>query len=183
MLLNKLTQTLRNHVIGAGLLAVSLVLLVGLHTETAAAEKRDAGKQETADAKKQDNVKTFTLDGDRGGSFTFKNVTIKFPRGAISGTYQVRIEQPQHGRALWDLSIEPEIPFFNKPVKLSVDYSLFGGELDLSGKGDHFLLWYNEKEKVWVDLGAIDDKGGKRISVDIWHFSRYAVTDGTAGWD
>ena len=170
MLLNKLTQTLRGHVVRAGLLAVSLVLLVGLHTET-------------ADAGKRDNVKTFKLDGKPGGTFTFKNITLKFPPRAISGKYVVRIEQPEHGRALWDLSIEPEIPFFNKPVILSVDYSLFGDTLDLSGKGDHFLLWYNEKDKVWVDLGAIDDKGRKCIRVDIWHFSRYTVTDGTSGWD
>ena len=181
----KLSQILGSRILLAGLPAASLVLLIGLlgcgEEPGVFAEEDVAWSRvtEPAGAGGQPNrvtVKTFTLNGKKGGTFTFRKVTVKFPPKAVDGGYEVRIEQPDPQVAIWDLSIEPEFLPFNKPVKLSVDYSSF------STSETHSLLWFDEGTGVWVDLGGFDDRGKKTISVDLSHFSSYGCADGTSGW-
>ena len=50
--------------------------------------------------------KTFTLNGRRGGTFSFRKISVKFPPRAVNGRYEVRIEQSDPRVAIWDLNIE-----------------------------------------------------------------------------
>jgi hypothetical protein len=186
MLLNKLTEVLRSRVVRVGLPAAGLVLLTGLlgcgeepgvFAEEDVAWSRVAEPAATGGKLNRETYKTFTLIGRKGGTFSFRKLTVKFPPKAVDGRYEVRIKQADPQVAIWDLSIEPEWRPFNKPVRLSIDYSSF------STSETHSLLWFDEEAGVWVDLGGFDDHGNKTIWVDLSHFSRYGVADGTGGWD
>lgn len=119
---------------------------------------------------------TFALDGKKGGTVTFRHVSVTFPPKAVMGSYDVTISQPDPTVAIWDLAISPPTAF-KKDVTLTVDYAGFSsGEV-------HTLWWLDPDADVWVDLGGADNTASKSISVEIGHFSVYGVSDGTAGWE
>ncbi len=119
--------------------------------------------------------KTFTLIGKKGGTFSFRKISVRFPPKAVNGRYEVRITQPDPKVAIWDLHIESSIEF-SKPVTITIDYA------GMSDAESHVIVWYDEDTKVWVNLGGTDDKGNQNIKVDVGHFSRYGLCNGTSSW-
>lgn len=119
--------------------------------------------------------KTFTLNGRKGGSFSFRKISVKFPPRAVYGRYEIRIEQPDPRVAIWDLNIEPSSEF-SRPVTITIDYA------GLSDAESHMIVWFDEDTQTWVNLGGLEDKGNQNIKVSVGHFSRYGLCSGTSGW-
>ena len=119
--------------------------------------------------------KTFTLIGRKGGTFSFRKISVKFPPRAVNGHYEVRLEQPDPTVAIWDLNIEPHVDF-DRPVTITIDYA------GMSDSESHVIVWYDEDMQTWVNLGGFEDKGNQNIKVSVDHFSRYGLCNGTSGW-
>jgi len=120
----------------------------------------------------------FELDGKKGGTFVSGHATVKFPPQALdNGSYTLTIRQVNNEDAIWDLDLQPRVSSFNRSVTLKVDY------LGFSEAADHTILWLDEERGLWIDMGGKDFPSQGFCTIDLQHFSRYGVTDGTSGWD
>ena len=88
----------------------------------------------------------------------------------------VALAHPDPREAVWELHIEP-YSTFKKAVKLTVSYERFS-----NSEGPHFVIWWNEETGQWVNIGGEDNPTQKTVTVELQHFSKYGVVDGTSGW-
>lgn len=119
----------------------------------------------------------FDFDGKKGGTFTSGHATLVFPPQAVDGQFTLTIRQINNEDGVWEFDLQPRVARFNRAVTLEIDY------LGYSESGDHTILWLDELQGVWIDIGGKDFPNKGYCTIDLSHFSTYGVTDGTAGWE
>ena len=83
-----------------------------------------------------------------------------------------------------DVELGPDGSVFYKPVTLEIDYR--GTRFDPAHpdyRGPGRLLWWNPELRDWVLVPGTDDPKTCTYSARLEHFSRYAMGDGTSGWE
>ena len=74
---------------------------------------------------------------------------------------------------------------FGDPVTLVIDYSGTANDPEtpyFHGKSPT-IFWLDEEQGVWVPQAGWDNPPAKTYTVLLYHFSRYAMSDGTGGWE
>ena len=84
-----------------------------------------------------------------------------------------------------DVELGPDGSVFYKPVILEIDYRdtrFDPSHPDYRGPG--MLFWFNPEIQGWVPVsGTTDDPRTCTYTARLQHFSRYAMGDGTSGWE
>ena len=108
-----------------------------------------------------------------GGTLTLNRHTIVIPPGALERDTRISISEPMPGYVLGDFG--PDGIHFNKPVELSMTYQF----IDLGGIQEDCLTiyWFNPETGTWFDLLAHVDKETQTVTLEVDHYSRYALSD------
>ena len=128
-------------------------------------------------------IKTHVINGDTGTTVVQGRLTLTFPPGSVTGTQTLTITQPDDTVALWEFDITGSREF-PRALTAVIDYS------GTTASGIHTMVWLDESNLTWVDVGGVDNPDTKTFKVNLHHFSTYAmvgkdwmVKDGTAGWN
>ena len=109
--------------------------------------------------------------------------TLNFDQWSLSTNLTVTIKERDPG--IVDVDLGPEGSTFYDPVRLDIDYR--GTEFDRSLPGytgkQPKLFWFNASTRAWVLVPGEDDPEKSVYSVKLQHFSRYAMGEGTSGWE
>lgn len=84
-----------------------------------------------------------------------------------------------------DVVLGPDGARFADPVYFTIDYEKTANDPDepyWHGKPVE-LFWQNEEKGIWERVPGWDDPKEKTYTVLLFHFSRYAMHDGTGGWE
>ena len=111
-------------------------------------------------------------------------VTLHFYPGSLSKDTNVLVEGNPY---LYALRFSPDHTSFGTPVDLTLDYS--GTSLDPSSSAytgaRPAFYWLNESTGTWEELPGVDDRVHHKYTVQLAHFSEYALGEvdrGKAGW-
>ncbi len=107
-----------------------------------------------------------------GGTVTYDRYSVRIPALALSQDTYITVRDPGLGFVVCEL--EPHGIQFRIPVTLQMD--LRG--LNIQGRNDWTIYWYDESRDGWVDLHALFK--GDKLLVGLPHFSKYEA--GRAGW-
>jgi hypothetical protein len=115
------------------------------------------------------------IDGLLGGTVTNGRYSVEIPAGAIDGSGKVSLVMVDPNKMIVDLSITPlSLNSFSVPVTLVADTRGLALTEPLT------IYYYDPVQRKWIDLGATRDPNTGRLTVKLYHFSRYAT--GKAGW-
>jgi len=108
-----------------------------------------------------------------GGTLALNRYTIVIPPEALDCDTKISIAEPMRGYVLGNF--QPDGIHFNKPVELSMTYRF----LDLGGTAEDRLTiyWFNPETGTWFDLLARVDKETQTVTLEVDHYSRYALSD------
>jgi len=121
-----------------------------------------------------------TLVGAVGGTVQVGRFTLIVPPGAIQGTATITVQIPDPSVMRCDLSIAPASANGFKVPVLLVGNLLGAKDLDPLNVG---TLWYDPARGCWVSVpGALFDPSLSLLRTPLWHFSKYGIQDGKAGW-
>jgi len=84
-----------------------------------------------------------------------------------------------------DVELGPDGSQFYKPVTLTIDYSKTRYDQtqpNYAGRRPN-MFWFNPDTQAWVLVPGTDDPRQCLYTVNLQHFSRYAMGDGTSGWE
>jgi hypothetical protein len=124
---------------------------------------------------------TREINGLLGGLVRAGRFTVIVPPGAFSGFAAVTVSQPDLSTLVCDLSISPASKNgFLVPVLLLADCrGLLPGTL----LSTSFISWYDPANGTWTRVpGSTVNLLNLSVQAPLWHFSRYRVEDGKAGW-
>jgi hypothetical protein len=124
-----------------------------------------------------------------GGQVAGSHYTLDFPPNAIDSNLKVLVRISEYSPAVLDFELSPHGISFNVPVTLGVDYK--GTNADPSSP--HYdgsvpvFFWFNPDTGVWEEQPGVNDPESLQYTVELSHFSRYALAgrlpgDGTADW-
>ena len=120
---------------------------------------------------------SLNLDGPTGGTVTLGAFSVYFPPKAVKGPYTVTMTIPDPTLLACDLSIAPGAANkFGKPVTLTFNYVGTDATAPLTA------IWYNPSSGLWESIGGTDSPTTLTYSVQLSHFSQYALSGGRAGW-
>jgi hypothetical protein len=109
--------------------------------------------------------------------------TLTFQPLSLVTSLNVTIRERDAG--IVDVELGPDGSAFFKSVTLDIDYR--GTEFDRSLPGysgrEPKLFWFNPSTRNWVLVPGTDDPKQSVYSVKLQHFSRYAMGEGTSGWE
>lgn len=107
---------------------------------------------------------------DKGGRFAFHGHEMEIPPYALPTDKKMVITEIHQGNAQVDFGPSG---WFNKPVKITVCFK----ELDLAGidLNDLTITWYDPDTGEWIDVGGVVDVKGKKVYVEVWHFTQYSL--------
>ncbi len=122
---------------------------------------------------------TRTIQGIRGGVVQAGAFRVVFLPGAIRGSAEVTVSQPDLSRKEVDLEISPpSANAFRVPVLLIADCQ----EMSTPLLQIQTIYWWNPGTSRWQEVpGVTVSLLGRSVQAPLWHFSRYKV-DGKAGW-
>ena len=84
-----------------------------------------------------------------------------------------------------DVEFGPDGSSFYKPVTLEINYR--GTAFDSSSPSHNGrtpkLFWFDPNRGTWVEVPGTDNPKDCIYTVSLQHFSRYAMGDGTSGWE
>jgi hypothetical protein len=108
---------------------------------------------------------------------------VSFESGSLFRTIECTVHERHPG--VVDVELGPDGDSFGTEVTLRVSYA--GTANDPADPSYHgrapLLFWYNPEAETWVQVLGQDDPRSKTYTVQLKHFSRYAMTDGTGGWE
>jgi len=114
------------------------------------------------------------IEADKGGKIEIKGLLkLKIPKNALSEDTAITVTFPNTKEYLWEF--EPDGIQFNKKVKLEIslkDKRLGDDTYDL----ENIEIYWIDPE-VWVPLGAKYVAKKDKIKAELYHFSRYALSD------
>lgn len=109
--------------------------------------------------------------------------TLTFQPLSVLTALLVTIRERDHG--IVDVELGPDGSAFYKSVTLDIDYT--GTKYDRSqpnyAGARPTLFWFNPSTQSWVAVPGTDDPKRCVYSVKLQHFSRYAMGEGTSGWE
>jgi len=125
---------------------------------------------------------TLILPGTRA-AVTGSRYTLTFQPLSLVTSLLVTIRERDFG--IVDVELGPDGSLFLQPVTLEIDYH--GTEFDrslpsYSGRQAR-LFWFDPNSKSWVLVPGTDDPKRCVYTVKLQHFSRYAMSEGTSGWE
>jgi len=107
--------------------------------------------------------------------------TLQFAKGSLLADALVTIQD--YDPDVLDVQFGPSGTKFPVPVTLTVDFSNTAadpGSASYDGRAP-VLYWLNDQTNTWVEMPGSVDWAGKKLIVQLPHFSRYVV-GGKAGW-
>jgi len=107
--------------------------------------------------------------------------TLQFAKGSLLADALVTIQD--YDPDVLDVQFGPSGTKFPVPVTLTVDFSNTAadpGSASYDGRAP-VLYWLNDQTNTWVEMPGRVDWAGKKLIVQLPHFSRYVV-GGKAGW-
>ncbi len=106
----------------------------------------------------------------RGGKVRLDGNSVKIPKGALKEDTFISIAVNDD---LLICDFGPDGTVFNKPVKITISYE----DADLEGVDEDSIsvYWWNPERSCWERIESKVDKNQKKVSAEIWHFSRYAL--------
>lgn len=119
---------------------------------------------------------------------------LEFKEGSLQRQTLVTISE--RNPYIVDLVLSPDGIEFEDPVTLVINYA--GTANDPTMKYYHgkppAVFWYdedaaeeakndNDGERIWVEIPGWDKPTEMTYTVFLYHFSRYAMSDGTGGWE
>lgn len=124
--------------------------------------------------------KTVTTLG--GGVVTGSRYKVTVPAGSVLKSTTITIEEWNSN--VLDFQLKPHGQQFLVPVVVTVDYS--GTAADPSSPlydgSTPAFLYFNPGTGFWEVVVSTNDPTNKKITALLTHFSRYAVSKGTAEW-
>jgi hypothetical protein len=84
-----------------------------------------------------------------------------------------------------DVEFGPDGSTFYKPVTLQISYRGTAFDSEAAGYSGRTpkLFWFNPESGIWQIVPGTDDPRNCVYTVSLAHFSRYAMGDGTSGWE
>ena len=136
------------------------------------------------------NTAKITKDG---GTFNYERLSLDFPQSAVSEDTIIKVkdttdkdnfaimsayqEQKLLTKTIYDIEIRPHMLQFQKPVTMTISYN----GLDFAGASeDNLGIYYYDESQLpykWVKQPTEINRTAKTISVDINHFSKYALME------
>ena len=108
---------------------------------------------------------------------------LTFPADAVENTLHVSIKE--RDASIVDVELGPDGAKFESPVTLTIDYA--GTANDPRAEKYHGkaprVFWWNPVAGAWEAMVGVDDPKTWTYTVELRHFSRYAMGDGTSGWE
>jgi hypothetical protein len=107
--------------------------------------------------------------------------SLQFAKGSLLADALVTIQD--YDPDVLDVQFGPSGTKFPVPVTLTVDFSNTAadpGSASYDGRAP-VLYWLNDQTNTWVEMPGRVDWAGKKLIVQLPHFSRYVV-GGKAGW-
>ncbi|MDI6809908.1 MAG: hypothetical protein QME66_13220 [Candidatus Eisenbacteria bacterium] len=119
----------------------------------------------------------FTFDEATGGTFNLDRYTLGFEPGFIDnvdgGPVGVTLTIPDPSIVMLDLTIAPsEWNSFEDVVVVTISLAGTG----VSPK-DVLGLWYNKQTGLWEQVSLNYSEEGNTVSLELKHFSRYALAN------
>jgi len=107
--------------------------------------------------------------------------TLEFEKGSLLSDALVTIQD--YDPDVLDVQFGPSGTKFPVPVTLTVDFSNTAADPGAAQYAGHapVLYWLNDQTNTWVEMPGRVDWAGKKLIVQLPHFSRYVV-GGKAGW-
>jgi len=118
---------------------------------------------------------------DQAAVVTGHRWTLQFAKGSLLADALVTIQD--YDPDVLDVQFGPSGTKFPVPVTLTVDFSNTAadpGSASYDGRAP-VLYWLNDQTNTWVEMPGRVDWAGKKLIVQLPHFSRYVV-GGKAGW-
>jgi hypothetical protein len=123
---------------------------------------------------------TKTIQASTGGTIVCGQYTLKIPAGALALNTQIKVSQVS--ATTMECSLEPTGLTFLRPVTLVFDYQ----DTDAEDNNDEHdgsqtssalsALWLNPSSSQWVNIGGTDNRQEEEFSVQLSHFSYYALS-------
>ena len=91
----------------------------------------------------------------------------------------------ERNASIIDVEFGPDGSQFYKPVLLEISYrgtAFDASAPNYSGRSPR-LFWFNPATGNWENVPGTDDPKNCVYTVSLQHFSRYAMGDGTSGWE
>ena len=109
--------------------------------------------------------------------------TLTFQPLSLLSTLLVTIRERDPG--IVDVDLGPDGSVFRLPVTLQVSYcgTIYDPSQPNYAGHKPKLFWFNPATKTWVVVPGTDDPKHCLYTVKLQHFSRYAMGDGTSGWE
>lgn len=121
------------------------------------------------------------IRGTSGGSLHVGHFRLVVPPGAWSGEAKVTITVPDRSRLDCQLEIDPpSLNNFSVPVQLQVSF----GDCNVQRPDSVLVIWFDPAANRWKQVSTAGNVNTNQrvVTTALWHFSRYAVVDGRAGW-
>lgn len=109
--------------------------------------------------------------------------SLEFKEGSLERSAIITISE-RHPYIV-DVVLGPHGSQFGEPVTLVINYAGTANDPDMPyfhGEAPAFY-WIDEEKDAWVPHPGWDNPSEKTYTVLLSHFSRYAMTDGTGGWE
>src|SRR5262249_34288477 len=121
------------------------------------------------------------IDGDKGGTYQLKNVSLVLPPQCFSGSAQIQVTIPDSAKLEVHLEITPATKnHFDVPVRLEFDARAAGKDPRMM-----VIRWRDPADNSWVDIPTTMDPVSGKVWADLPHFSDYecvSEVQGRAGW-
>jgi len=128
-------------------------------------------------------VTTKTVTPDTTTQVTGSRYTLTFEPLSILESLSVTIRE--RNASIVDVEFGPDGSQFNKPVLLEISYrgtAFDAAAPNFNGRSPR-LFWWNPDTGNWEIVPGTDNPKDCVYTVSLRHFSRYAMGDGTSGWE
>ena len=119
--------------------------------------------------------------GPEGGRLELDGFAIDVPAGAVKKdrlfTIRIPVSKRAGKRVVADFG--PHGASFEVPVAIEVPYA--GTNIEGDPGLTPTIVWWNEDERAWVDMGGTLTADGQRVRTETTHFSLYGLTAKRSG--
>jgi hypothetical protein len=101
--------------------------------------------------------------------------TLTFPKGSVKRSTIITISE--HHPNIMDVELGPSDMVFKEPVTLTMDYRGTANDPFAAPGASPSAYSYNDFNGTWEKLEGIDDPAARTYTVELTHFSRFALSN------
>jgi len=121
------------------------------------------------------------INGSNGGTVQVGHFRLTVPPGAFRGTATVTLTVPEPSELVCQLEISPaSLNGFSAPVTLQGRFD----DAKVQDPNNVAVMWFDPSARTWTVVSAPGSSNGssKTVVARLWHFSKYGIVQGRAGW-